>query len=369
MKLSKLAGLILVMTLINTIVFAQSVPKQKDIVKNNIPAFFAKLPSTVASMFLSSTKFDDFALIANEHAKYKNGNKLNSPFSKVFGANASKRLPLTQNSLPFYNSSSDMAEVVQSDYGFCAGFSVVMRQLNMLAFFDPNNQFDALPDGAVKGNEIWVKFFKHQLDLIMTGQPALIPMYANLNAFASEEVFGKYIKQLIVKAWAELNVSFKGLHMLSSVKRKSTPEKLKKLIAEIELAHSMNYNPIVYASAPNKTVFNPEQWIHVLQVFKVNKLAGGKKVELFVWDPNVPAANQLNFPNVLGLDLETGAITYQSFRDLAEIGVLPYETAVIGKIVSKTLKSEFCLKYTLKSSSNKIDDVSICSARAQNLKY
>jgi hypothetical protein len=86
------------------------------------------------------------------------------------------------------------------------------------------------------------------------------------------------------------------------------------------------------------------------------------------------AHGQANDENILELNMETGEINYQSWNELAEIGVLPYESAYIGKMARESLdegKNGFCYKYQLKRKTIKdgVQKVSICSARSASIKY
>lgn len=327
------------------------VPTQTEIVKNGIWHYFKNLPQTAPDKFLADMNMDNFNLFLRDPeighlAKISRHQSNESPFALIWGANEPKRFPKNENSFPFINASYDMADVIKSEFGFCAGFTVTLRQFNMLSYFDDQDIYKTYPPNLVINSQAWFLFYKNLIDQIMRGEPVIIPHFKNLLEFSSHPQIGKYIKQTIVQAWVETNINVTtAWRLMRGTQRTFSAQKAQALLKYINFTLSLHYNPIVYASGKGATMWSSDQWIHVLQVYATH--VQGDEVDLFVWDINYKGDENVSEPKKLTMNLKTGLVSFQPgvgiTHVLAEIGPLPYDQYRIGKMMESAIP--FCKKY------------------------
>ena len=206
------------------------------------------------------------------------------------------RYPHAEAMLPFYNGSSSIDKICKTEFGVCAGFSYFYRTAHMGAIWDKNNKFikvykNAIPD-KVKTPEKYIKFYRSKIRALMKGKPQVIPGFGNLKEFGSDEIIAKLIQTEIVSQWARINVSIPGIKdYLLGVRGVPTPKEMWKLLISMRYkTGTLGYNPIIVASGSSEKAFSKDQWIHVLQVTKVENMVkypdGMFKTRIHVWDPN-----------------------------------------------------------------------------------
>ncbi len=259
---------------------AKKVPTQTEIAKLGANRYFKNLPQNVGGNLLALLGLNQFPQLQKQHAS----DPESSPFN-IFNATSDRLKPSRDWSFPFYNSREDMAEVVQSEFGFCAGFSTALRKINMMALYDVDNiEGQKVPaDGTAE----WFEFYKAKLDAIMAHKMTIIPGFANTYQMSSHPKLATYIKKIIVQQWNLTNVNlFQGLAGFLSVKKKTNLKYMQKVRNELASRITYGYNPIVYLSKYNDKLTSKEQWIHVLQIYEASPIKADGSFTLRAWDIN-----------------------------------------------------------------------------------
>jgi hypothetical protein len=270
----------------------KKVPTQTEIAKLGANHYFKNLPKNVGGNLLAMLGLNQFPKLQKQHA----ADPENSPFN-IFNATSDRLKPTRDWSFPFYNSRGDMAEVVQSEFGFCAGFSTALRKVNMMALYDVDNTAEQnVPE---KATPAWFAFYKAKLDDIMNNKMTIIPGFANTYEMSSNPQIATYIKEIIVHQWQLTNVNlFQGLAGFLSVKKKPDLKDMQKVRAELDSRISYGYNPIVYLSKYNDKLMSKDQWIHVLQIYEASPVQADGSFTLRAWDINERAQDAVKLITV-----------------------------------------------------------------------
>jgi len=279
-----------------------------------------------------------------------------------------RRAPNAAFSFPFYNSGSAMKEIAETDFGFCLGFTYLLRKFNVLATFRPD-----LPRLAR------VEEYFGRIDAIAEDFPDEIPGYADLYTFASDPRIARHLKLHIADEWAKRNVSRAGLHVYAEGFGALKSREIDRLLADLRRVLALGVNPIVYfaidpnakpalfaeiadricAVDPNSCAAVKEtlakqakaDWlgkivertgmIHVVQVYDLRMDADGK-AHLLVWDINeraeIASTDLVVDPNretaSYPLSADLGAIGRVSVpANVKAVALHPDEHAEIGRML------------------------------------
>ena len=282
-----LCSVIALSNLGSTIVRAQEIPTkiptQTDIVKKGALHYFTRLPKQGWEKILQIGGFGDFNLWA--HEQRTNGDK--GPF-RMFNSTQRFRVPSDENVLPFVNSASDFEDVLQVEFGVCAGFTVTQRRLVMLMHFDLENKEREFVPNKENDPEGWKKWMRSKIDQVMQLKMVIVPGFKNLREFASVPEVTRYLKETIVRQWELTNVNvLQGvLQGAVGVRKAMTKDELLKVQEKLSERLKFNYNPVVYLTKQNDNLFSTDQWIHVLQVLSITPKAVDGCYSFKVWDIN-----------------------------------------------------------------------------------
>ena len=255
---------------------------------------------------------------------------------KVFKLNRHTAIPSVEHSLPWQNTGSDYAGIVDMEFGICMGHTSAQRKFNVLSFYDSKLSSE-VPD-RTKSPEKWLKYYQDRIDDVMDNRPAIFPGFENLNQLASDPELSPYIKRKILKQWADNNISLGGGKILSAIKRKMDAKDLQKLYSDVKEKIDFSLSPRLYFAAGNENIMTDRKWIHVMQVYDISPPHTDGSYVLHIWDPNYPA-NEAAQRVVVYPD---GRIDYDGMP-LTEVGIVPWEDFEIGEMTGNLI--EFCAKH------------------------
>lgn len=304
-----------------------------------------------------------------EYASYLNRAIQDDPASlALLNAHPERRAPNVPFSFPFENTGSVMEGIAEVDFGFCLGFTYMLRKFNILATFRPE-----LPRLARAED------YFPRIDAIAEDSPDVIPGYPDLHTFAADPRIARYLKLHIADEWAKRNVSRSGLRVYAEGFGALKPRETDRLLSDIRRVLDLGVNPIIYfaldpdampalfaeiaarvcaaepgACAAVKEALAKEEkkgWIdkivertgmiHVVQVYDVRTDAEGK-THLLVWDINAPAKRA---STDLVVDASRGTARFPLSADLGKggtasvpanvkaIAIHPDEHAEIGRML------------------------------------
>lgn len=188
--------------------------------------------------------------------------------------------PLESTALQFTNSYSDFAPVLPLHDGACYGTTELIRRLNLLAIYDPENRSGTAVPPRNQPAKLFA-FFVNQLEKIGKNEPAVFPGYANLKELSSDPLLKRALIERAAIFWAEKNARFGALfEMLNSPNGNLTETELKRVHAQLTERLALRYNPVIFIAKPIK------EWIHVLQVYAITERRSDGSYEISVWDPN-----------------------------------------------------------------------------------
>jgi len=255
---------------------------------------------------------------------------------KVFKLNRHTAIPSVEHSLPWENTPGAYEKIVDMNFGVCMGHTSAQRKFNVLSFYDSN-----IPDSIPNRNsdpEKWLEYYQGRIDDVIENKPAIFYGFENLNQLASDPELKPYIKKLIVKQWADNNISFGGLKILRGTKREMNSEAVQKLYGELKEKLDFDLSPRMYFAAGNKNLLVDNKWIHVMQVYKLDPPDADGTYILHIWDPNYSAEYAAQKVKVFS----DGTINYNGI-ELTEIGIVPWEDFEIGEMTGNLI--EFCAKH------------------------
>ena len=334
--------LVLVLMLFQLPLYSQKrVPSQFELVKKN--AF--RLSYDIPLHFFNQTKyvsyFDDFHFFEMLYLS-----KEANPF-KVFWGSRDSLTPSQARHPSILNSTSQFKDVVKLDFGVCSGVTFFMRKFHQLAYFDPQNKMrQRVPDYKLN-RQAWLKFFKSKVIDVMSLKPAVFPYFKSFNHFSASKDLNIFLKEIILAEWVKKNVSLAGLlQYLKTRQKRMSYKDIKNLYDSLIFRLSVGYKPIVYLYQYNDKIYNKNAWIHVLNVFKVERNQDDS-YSIYMWDVNTKFKNSTRKVIVHPDGSFTG-----SYQNLAGIYLYPLDELEIADTIKNKLSwcnqnkihQTFCLK-------------------------
>lgn len=277
---------------------------------------------------------DSFKRIAES-----NRNKMNGDTFRDLKTNESKKRileefavrskqPHSTNWPGFTNSSSYLWEVINLSEGACYGMTELIRKMNLLAIFDPENRSGATVPPRTNPKE-YFEFYDRLFGKIADNEVAVFPGFSDFKSLYSDSLVRRAMKERVVILWAEKNARFSVLfQMYKSPKFKLRNKELAVLHRKLKSRLELNYNPVIFIAKPIK------DWIHVLQVISVSDRAADGSWSASVWDPNSPPPGSQRT-----LTVDRNGNTYYD-GTLTEVEIAPGDDQEIGKIAGSITR--FC---------------------------
>ena len=312
-----------------------SVLTQTKEAKRAIPAYLKSLPKFGMDNLLSLAKLGNFDLLKLEAET----NPSRSAF-RMFNFAQSRRVPGNDWIFPFSNSDEEgFEDIVNIEFGMCAGFTLLLRKMNMLAFYDPENlEMQSVPDRIKKPKE-WLKFMHSKVDDIVDLHMAIIPSFKNLKEFSSDPEIGHYLRTKILHEWKTANVNlFQGTQaILGATKQSLSETERAKTYTYLESRLNLGYNPTVYLVRHADTFASSEQWIHVVQVTGIQPKAKDGSYKIQIWDVNSSLPSYADVSITVRAD---GQINYAGMM-LGNIIPLKWDDLEISYMIKNNI--DFCI--------------------------
>jgi hypothetical protein len=292
------------------------IPTQSDLVREGIVHYFRDLPENAYAHTLELLGMGDFKLFLQMHDK----NPLNSPFN-MFSGHAYRRTPSYEYQFPFFNSFVSFDDLVDLEFGVCAGLTVALRKFNMLAYFDPEQKYAQAP---TRDNQFyWFWYYQMAIDEIMSGSMVFIPGFANLKEFLAQPEINRYVRKVVIQQWQITNVNImQGLRGLQGVKTPPTKERAKKNYEYLLTRLQLNYNPIVYLAKNSDSLFDKSQWIHVVQFNSISPRESDGSYTIYYWDVNDNRQKKLIINNLGQASLPGVIVIPLTWDDMEIAGML-----------------------------------------------
>jgi len=214
--------------------------------------------------FLNSNKIQREYLSKKELTLQKNPNETQYPGSELsceqkcvddFSILSSVKKRMSPENgdflLGFLNKKHDFIQHTPSKLGYCWGHATVTRNVGYLAQFDPEQKIELAPSEDNKRK--FRIFYRKKIRKMMLGQVQVIPGFTNTREFSSHPLLINMFKSFVVNQWANRALRFGSIKFLFKGKKKvMSPEKVKKLVQEIQEKLSINHAPLLLFSPLGK---------------------------------------------------------------------------------------------------------------------
>lgn len=327
--------------------------------------------------------------LAKEYAKiYLKTNYLRAPFityyqllfqsylqkqPTIFKELGFNELPTYENTIDFLNSSGDFTDIIQkTQYGICMGVTSLMRKINMLAHFDPDNTQNSY---VPYNKKLKIQYYKNLIDKLMTNQPVIIPEYASAREFTSDINLKNHFKRHALDQWALNNVTLQGglLQMMRGVSNTMSRSYKIKVYQRLKTRLALGYNPKLFFALKGDIRDVDDMRIHVVQVFKVDEPDEDGNYKIHYWDPNfkfykLDGESETEIPYWLEMQIKTAdekldltndkKMAYKfnvartidvnqdqntstgNYKDISYLGIYKWDDAEIAEILSNY--NNFC---------------------------
>ena len=310
-----------------------SVPTQTQVAKQGVAAYFKSLPKHAYDHLVNFAGMGDFELLKHE------AEQGNSAFT-MFNFAQERRIPSKEWSFNFGASDhSGFKKVVKVEQGLCADFTVTLRKMNMLAFYDPKNIENQLVPSSKQEPEAWLDFMKSKIDDIMNLKMTIIPGFKNLRQFSTNPKIAHYLRTKIVSEWqaTNINVYQGGIQAILGTRQKNfTATGAAKLHQHLKERLDLGYNPTVFLIQESEKLFTPDHWIHVLQVNGIEEMNADGSYVMRVWDINMKAPIYADEVAIMKAD---GTVSYQG-RQLGNVVPLKWDDLEVSKMIKNNIT--FC---------------------------
>jgi hypothetical protein len=323
---------------------------QKELLKSGSIQALVGLPAEAYNLALAP--FGDFRLLAKLDEDYDQKKRGNTPFD-IFRANLSRmQKPADDFAFPFLNDDASFEDLLQTEFGLCAGLTLALRRMNLLAYYQPR----AKPKGA-NGRPLapesaeFETLIKDRIDSILLDKTAVfIPGFRNLKDLASDPRFNTHIRKHTIRLWAQAALSLRGLDQLVSTQRRITKADADKLYEDLHYrVNDLGTVPVVSLARPSGKLLDTNHWIHVMNVVGLGARAEDGSFEVRLWDVNQPPKKALKLiqirPNSNGGPASEWSATYQAGDrlelKLAHVGIVLGDDQEQADMIAKSM--EFCV--------------------------
>ncbi len=205
---------------------------------------------------------DKYKVKGLEFSFFKNSSKDNFRLPKR-GFDSSN---YKQNSLGFgykYNNEYETWGFTTIEYGFCMGFTTLLRKFHYFASYDASK---VAPYNKETQLEQWSKYYQELIDKVMRNEKVVFPGFASLYELSRSSLHN-YFRRHVADQWAIQNINFSGVlswYMPPSMNKKE----VKKFKGEIDFYLSRNFEPIVMMYTNERQ----SEGIHVTRAIKTSEI-------------------------------------------------------------------------------------------------
>ena len=354
---------------------APKLPDRTAITKQGLIQYFLKLlPGNFADNLSEMAGMGDMPFLLNKAET----DPKHSPF-RIFNFAQDRRLAYKPWSLSFENHGDDgqlFKDLVQEDFGLCAGVTYLTRRMNMLAIYDMDNAEKQIIPNRQVDPEGWLTFMKEKIDDIVDLKMAIIPGYKDLKSFSTDPEIKQYMKEKVIQIWKEVNVNLvqgtlQGLG--TSNKPNMSPEEMEEFYDKVKERLDAGYNPIMYMAqntdnynaendaeilaemkylaeeegknpdevvykGEKKSFFTKDRWIHTVQISGIGPKNADGSYSVQIWDVNYPNAEARKTFTIKS----NGIATYTGMK-LTSFHVLKWDDLEVARMIETNLK--FCINH------------------------
>jgi hypothetical protein len=187
------------------------------------------------------------------------------------------------------NSDAEFKGISDRAFGFCWGFSTLVRDFTTLAFFDPS-----LP------RETSMDFYKDKIDAIVRGEATIIPGFANLREFSLVPEYEFYMKMYTMELWRDRAFSFPSVKVILHASKAATADETEATVSDLEARIARGEMPKIIFSAlvASEKTLGMNTDIHVVLPYKVERRAD-KHILIHLWDIDFYTETLVREPKVL----------------------------------------------------------------------
>lgn len=231
----------------------------------------------------------------------------------IFKLHEANHRPQVDNDLTFVNESNDFEGIGDRRFGYCFGMATLIRNIEVLAFFDPSATAP-----AEKGSKQWLRFYRRIIKRLASGQATVIPGFKNVHDFSADKQIALELKIMIMTLWDAHAVSWRAFGFALRASRPITLKEQTAFTQNIKERLARHEMPKILFSAlvPLEKFLGIETDIHTVNVYDIQDLPnGGSRV--FIWDEDLYVDELLKNPAYLDFTPD-GKIHYEKWFDPAD---------------------------------------------------
>lgn len=254
--------------------------------------------------------------------------------------------PMVENSPSLVNANFEFEGISQRDYGYCWGFATLVRNFNVLAFYDPELK-PTDEDGKVidpqTDRNTWVEYYEHKIDQVAAYDEAvLFPGFKNFRELSMVPELELYLKLKTMQIWRHLAVGAEGFGIMIRTHRDMTPGQGRKLIDNLEARIARHEMPKLNIASGVKTPkpFSYSKYLHVVLAYGIKRLEGGG-AKIQIWDPNYYGETLVAAPKEIEIAAD-GIIYYRPWleTDVGQFKKHPEQLELTGRLAKIEISPE-----------------------------
>jgi hypothetical protein len=313
--------------------FAQEAKKTKPVVldedtrinprdiKDNDPstAEALKLPKLIMQDAYKNRIWEVDYSFRNYYANILNlSSRKQEKYYPLFKIHQDRYTPKSENGLTLVNNGAEYEGISDKKRGFCWGYSTLVRNFNVLAFYDPTN-LDLVPNKSTHYQD-WVVFYTKRIDLIAKNKVAVFPGISNLRELSNDPKIELYLKITAMKIWRRLASKPNSLIDYLKTTNAMKPAQIIKVIQELQTRLSIGESPkILFSSWRTEKgdkagrALGTSKFIHAVNVYNITSTNEGYKI--WIWDINFYAETLMREPKFVEVSRDGSRIYYQAWEE------------------------------------------------------
>ena len=259
---------------------------------------------------------------------FKNLVKNHPEIFNLFNIHHDRYFPKVENGPTLVNSNYEYQGISDRKFGYCWGFTTLVRYFHTLAFYDPSMR---APYDRLFQHKEWVAFYEGKINSVLRGEATVIPGMNNLRELSSVPELELHLKLHAMDLWEQRAIHLKTLGVFYTSTHLMKPEAVKDLIRRLDRKLARGEMPkLLFTAAFSKKFLGGSTDIHSVLVNKIVRMPDGK-IRVMLWDANFYAETLIKHPKFLEI-MPNGDIHFAPWWEAHSKIVGPNASTVLGTV-------------------------------------
>ena len=224
---------------------------------------------------------------------------------QLFKIHEARYQPQLENGPTLINTDHEFNQISDRSFGYCMGFTTLIRNFETLAFYEPDITTPFEPHSPE-----WISYYQELIFKIAAGEAVVIPGFQNFRDLSLVPEFELYLKTLSMKLWETRAIRSKSLKLFLNAMKPISRELQVERFLDLKKRSARGEMPkLIFSSLiPDHPFLGKNPDIHSVLVYKLEEKMDGT-LKIFIWDIDFYSETLVKEPKFLELSPD-GIIHY-----------------------------------------------------------